>query len=388
MPPNASQVRNVKALVVASLAMGLLTIGLPDLSTPKDPVVLMPDLVIEEVTRLRDYGPLSKRDLVRGPRGWQQASPWDASADTERIDEQIARLRGVVLDKIINVPNVEYDRHIVIEQMDGTQQEIQIGRRVPGSSGQYLKIGDTAWISATAIPLPLDDDAALDGRVLAFQRHAVRYLELGQTSLERTQSGWRTQTGTLAWDMAKQSEVQELIDALLDLRFESFSATKTPKTVFEVRIFGDDRELLGAAFVNPTEPWSARLTEGHWAPITPGLAPWMNHAFARHSVFDFDPSLAQRFSVRTGHSSIDLEDMNALIPRLLSISGLPSPGTTVSPEAVQLTAHLAGQNHTHAVRLWASAQDIFASHGEDFNPLKLDPRSAETIREILGPDLL
>ena len=177
-----------------------------------------------------------------------------------------------------------------------TQHVVDVGRRVPGSSGHYLQVDGETWVSTGELPPPLTVDDVLDKRVLPFKRHKAARIRLGPIELERTRSGWRARRGDSRWEMADQSSVMALIDALLDLRVETFSPS--PETARRSTWRSPATSTRAVGYTCPGCRSVDRSSQRwHMGSGDPGLAPWVDHSAPRRTIFDFDPALVTRCTV-------------------------------------------------------------------------------------------
>ena len=248
-------------------------------------------------------------------------------------------------------------------------------------------VGNETWVSTGEVPSPLTVDEALDKRVFPFKRHKAGHIHLGPIEIEETRSGWRVRRDRPRWEMADQSSVTALIDALLDLRVETFSPAPATQEVFEVKISSHERGVLATRALG-VDPWTVRVSDGTWVPMTPGLAPWIDQPLTRSTIFDFDPALVTRCTV-VSTSQADALDLDpTLTERLLTLQGRPTTPTSIGDESVALTVHLAGHDQSHRVQFWKNEGSVFASHGEDYAPLELDEVSVQTLRDALKGELL
>ena len=387
MNPSAAQSKTIKSLLLAAVALGALTLSLPESVEPPPSGIALLDINTQSVTRFEDGGHGARRLLERTPQGWSQTVPWPAGADSTRIEEHITALTRTNAQRTPNVEGMTFSRRIILTTTDDTQHVVDVGRRVPGSSGHYLQLDGETWVSTGELPPPLTVDDVLDKRVLPFKRHEAAHIRLGPIELERTQFGWRARSGDSRWEMADQSSVTALIDALLDLRVETFSPSVETDEAFDVEVSSHERALLARRIVG-VDPWTVQVREGTWVPMTPGLAPWVEHSFARRTIFDFDPALVTRCTVSSADETAELDLDATLIERLLTLQGRPSTSATVGDGAITLTVHFAGHDQFHQTQFWTELGAILASHGADFAPLKLDEASAQALREALKDELL
>ena len=387
MNANAAQARTIKGLILVAVGLGALTLSLPESSEPAPRGIALLDVDAKNVARFEDGSGSDRRLLERTAHGWSQSAPWTAEADSPRVEDQINALAQVQIERTPNVEGMTFLRRIALTETDGTQHLVRVGRRVPGASGRYLMVGNETWVSTGEVPSPLTVDEALDKRVFPFKRHKAGHIHLGPIEIEETRSGWRVRRDSSRWEMADQSSVTALIDALLDLRVETFSPAPATQEVFEVKISSHERGVLATRALG-VDPWTVRVSDGTWVPMTPGLAPWIDQPLTRSTIFDFDPALVTRCTV-VSTSQADALDLDpTLTERLLTLQGRPTTPTSIGDESVALTVHLAGHDQSHRVQFWKNEGSVFASHGEDYAPLELDEVSVQTLRDALKGELL
>ena len=90
------------------------------------------------------------------------------------------------VQRTLNVEGMTFSRRIILTTTDDTLHVVDVGRRVPGSSGHYLQVDGETWVSTGELPPPLTVDGVLDKRVLPFKRHEAAHIRLGPIELERT----------------------------------------------------------------------------------------------------------------------------------------------------------------------------------------------------------
>jgi|GEM_PF-5554670 len=384
MHASASQTRSIQLLVMAICIIGLLAILLPTGSPEDTSRPLLLDVDPEDIVALGDIDSSTQRHLQLNALGWMQTHPWRAPADDQRIRSHVSALAGLEALRTVDVIDLEFHRHITLEELDGTSHELRIGRRAPGSSGHYVRVGQTTWVSATEIPGALTDDIALDKRVLAFKRHQAKYITFGSTELQHTRAGWRLRSG-IRWQMADQSQVEKLIDALLDLRFESFSPASPATPLTSIRVKNAHGDEIATRDVGRTGGWVGKVHGTRWASITPGLEPWQRPTLGRNTVFDFESELVEQYTMQVeGHDQVIGQKDDAVTDELLSITGKADPSVSMPEATATLTVHLAGQNQAHTVHFWRSEGEIFASQGHEFIPQRLDLPSADYVRTTIG----
>ena len=383
MPTSESQSRSIKLLICCTLALALFSIALSKPDTPDPPGRPLLEISPQQVLAFRDQLGETELVLVHQEDGWQQMLPRPARAASDAVDGYLGALTSIERLRRVDVQGVDFLRTINVETKSGESLTIEVGRRAPGAEGNYVRIGTDTWITATPIPPPVDPEVVLDKRVLTFKRHEIQLMQLENMELEHSRAGWRVRSSD-RWKMAKQSDVEAFIDALLDLRVETFDAMTEPVSAQNIRGLGPDKHELASATVTTDAPWMTRLSDNRWVPMTSGLAPWVGHPFAREAVFEFDPELVNRVTVSTnsGQRSIDTE-VHDVSRRLLDLRGLHSPDAVIADNRVTVSVHLAGTNHVHAVDVWWLENALFAVHGEDFEPIRLDIPSTDALSALI-----
>ena len=391
MAATASQTQTIKRLAFAIAAVWFLSLLIPESAVEDDVARPLLDAQADAITAFVEERGGTQRTLVRRADRWIQMKPWSAAADDEAVHKHLSALTDIALSRTVEVTELNFDRRVVIEDSDGTQQDIRIGRRAPGSDGNYIQIGNQIWLTDTQVPPALTDDEVIDKRVLSFKRHQAKHLVVGAVELEQTSAGWRVRANS-QWAMANQSDVRSLLDALLDLRVETFATQPVNGTEMSVRVSDKDHQTLAAAQVRRGAEWTAQIHEGRWAAITPGLSPWVDHGFSRRAVFDFDPELVNRFEMETRGEAREMNSGGPILTAsgLLALEGrIAAPEFTPEPSAgTTITVHLAGSDQVHKAQFWAEGQRIFASHGSGYAAIELETDSAEHIKALAGSSSL
>ena len=199
MAVTTSQTQTIKRLAFAVSAMWLLSLLIP--ASTVDDEVAQPVMLKRTPSHLSSKTAAGLAGLRRADR-WIQTKPWPAAADNDAVHKHLSALTDIDLSRTVEVTEVNFNRRIVVEDRDGTQQDIQIGRRAPGSDGNYIQIGDQIWLTDTQVPPALTDDEVIDKRVLSFKRHQAKHLVVGPVELEHTSAGWRVQADS-QWAMAR-----------------------------------------------------------------------------------------------------------------------------------------------------------------------------------------